>query len=199
MANPEITFNSVTLAFPHELTGYTGPRRVHDRSFNASGGNVVEQVVHRSFFRVGIELANFDSEQFRNDLEAWWAWAGQGKQYAFALDSGDKVDTTLDGAAAAGQKVIPLTSTTGIVVGRKYRVRESDDTEQEIVEVASVAAGVSVTAVNNLVYAYASGDIFRSIDYFPKVKTRDREFPVAENQGPPTWNLAHTFEQDEGA
>lgn len=198
MANPEFVFNAVTLAFPHQLTNYTGPKRIHDRSFNPSGGNIIEVVVHRSFFRIGIELARFDNEQFRHDLEAWWTWAGQGNQYAFAFDSADKIDTTLDAAAAAGQKVIPLTSTTSIVVGEKYRIREADDTEQEIIEVASIIAGVSVTAVNNLIFSYASADIFRSRDYFPKVKTADSEFPVTENPGPPTWNLQHTFEQDEG-
>ena len=72
--------------------------------------------------------------------------------------SGSGVSTTLDGSAASGQKVIPLTATTGITAGMTGYV--TDGTNAESVTVASVSAGVSVTAVADLVHSYVSGDSF---------------------------------------
>ena len=52
--------------------------------------------------------ARFATSVYRQ-LFAWWSWARQGKPFSFSLDSVNSFDTTLDGSAAAGQKVIPLT------------------------------------------------------------------------------------------
>lgn len=70
------------------------------------------------------------------------------------------VDTTLDGSAASGQKVIPLTATTNIIVGANYKVIGSAGSET--IEVASIVAGVSVTAVDNLTFSYVSTDTFKN-------------------------------------
>ena len=85
--------------------------------------------------------------------------------------------TTLDAAAAAAQKVIPVGSTTGFSVGDECLIRAVDnDDEYELVLIASINAGVSVTALNNLYYSYTSSDIFRHKGYFPTVTTLDKEF-----------------------
>ncbi len=179
MANPEIVYDGKTLAFPQTISAMAR-QRIGERSVAVSTGGKAGSVFEHAFDEVEIEMDIFDDRDFFRDLQPWWAWAAQGQEYAFALDSADKIDTTLDGAAAAGQKVILLTSTVGIAVGTKYRVRSDDATKEEIIEVASISAGVSVTAVDNLVFSYASGDFFRSEDYWPKVVSLDDEFPAVE-------------------
>jgi len=176
---PKIVWNGNTLSFPGKPTLYRYQRRaVRDLVF--SGGGVSDVNLHHQFDEVRIALENFEETQFEADLHAWWSWAARGQPYQVALDDSETADTTLDGSAAAGQKVIPLTSTTGITAGKKYLIRESAGEEEEIVEVASISAGVSVTALNNLKFGYLTGDIFRSRDYFPKMVSLDSDLPVQE-------------------
>ena len=179
MGLPEIVYDSKTLAFPQTISAMERVRK-SARSVQISTGGKAGSVFEHAFDEVSIEMDVFADRDFYRDLQPWWAWAAQGNEYAFALDSADKIDTTLDGAAAAAQKVIPLTSTTGIQVGVKYRLRSDDATKEEIIEVDSISAGVSVTAVDNLIWPYASGDFFRSEDYWPKVVSLDDEFPAVE-------------------
>lgn len=76
----------------------------------------------------------------------------------------DSVDTTLDdaaGATASNPTLIPLTSTTGIVVGRSYVVTNALG-QSERVEVVGISANVSVLVRNPLVRVYASGAAFKS-------------------------------------
>lgn len=194
MANPSIVWNANVLNFPGPLTGIADPRKAR-RFLEMSDGKVHATQVRTSFDEVRIALANFEDAAFEADLHAWWAWAKQGNQYAFAVDNDDTIDTTLDGAAAAGQKVIPLTSTTGIVAGKKYRLIESAGHNDEIVQVDTIQAGVSVTALNNLRFGYASADVFRSRGYFPKVVALESDRPWQENPGL-TWTLEHAFRED---
>lgn len=198
MANSRIVWNGNTLDFPNPLTGYRASRP--SRRFVAmSDGKVHETSLRTTFDDVRIRLANFDDVDFEADIVAWWAWARAGNQYAFALDSTDTVDTTLDGAAASGQKVIPLTATAGIVVGNKYKIRQAIGNDEEIVHVASIIAGVSVTARDNLKYTFASADIFRTRGYFPKMiaAPAETELPVTENPGL-TFTLEHRMVEDAG-
>jgi len=116
------------------------------------------------------EAITFDShfqESVYRQLIAWQAWAEQGKAFSFAMDSTLTKDTTLDAAAAAAQKVIPLTSTADLSVDDVCFIRSADRTKYEIVVIASISAGVSVTVDDNLIYAYASGDTFRHWHYWP--------------------------------
>jgi hypothetical protein len=107
--------------------------------------------------------------------------AGQPHNIFYSLLTGtfckaaDTVSTTLDGSAAAAQKVIPLTATTGIAVDGEYLIRKADGSYQEVVKVASISAGVSVTAHNNLARAYASSDLFLNTP-----------FPLTDYRGLPT-------------
>ena len=43
-------------------------------------------------------------------------------------------------------------------------------------EIASISAGVAVTAVDNLVNSYTSGDVFRHWRYWPDVVSLDKMF-----------------------
>ena len=69
--------------------------------------------------------------------------------------------TTLDAAAAAGQKTVPVTATTGIAVGDVlWPVNALGQTEPVVVD--GVTSGVSITARHNLRHAYASNDVIAS-------------------------------------
>ncbi|MCK9326036.1 MAG: hypothetical protein M0P69_11150 [Bacteroidales bacterium] len=141
---------------------------------NLSGTGVVEQIN-----QYGIQEYIFDAyfqDTIYYDLWAWWSWARQGKVWGFSKDSGKTASTTLDGAAASGQKVVPLTATAGLAAGDICLIATAADDAFEIVEVATVSAGVSITAVENLKFTYASGDAFRHINYFPSVVSTDTEF-----------------------
>ena len=71
-------------------------------------------------------------------------------------------NTTLDDSASSGQKVIPLTATTSINGGEKYRIGPNSIGQFEDVTVDTLTSGVSVTVRDDLNYSYASGDVFRS-------------------------------------
>ena len=195
MGFPKIVYSGVTVNFPHPLTAYEFRRR-SDREMDFSGGGIAAAQLHHQYDQARIVIANFDSAAFEAQLHPWWSWAVRGKAYAFALDDTETADTTLNGAAAAGQKVIPLTLTTGITVGKQYLVRELAGHEEELITVASISAGVSVTAVDNLIFGYLSGDIFRSRDYLPKLVSLDDEFPLRQHIT--TWSLDHQAREDLG-
>jgi len=132
----------------------------------SGSGKYIETIVQFAGFEG--ELDCYFKEPAYENMVAWWSWAMQGQ--LFAIDATGLVtpgNTTLDGGAAAAQKVIPLTSTSGLSAGDKCLIRNTDRLVYEIVEIASVSAGVSVTAVANLKQTYASGDGFRHLVYFP--------------------------------
>ena len=134
---------------------------------NMSGSGKSESIVQYGQI-FGIFDARFSESVYRQ-LIAWRSWAEQGKEWSFTMDHNNVANTTLDGAAAAAQKVIPLTATTSISSGDIMFIRTAAGTEYELIEVDSVSAGVSITAVDNLVYTYAAADICRHWDYFPSV------------------------------
>jgi hypothetical protein len=64
--------------------------------------------------------------------------------------------TTLGGAAASGQRVVPVTSTAGAAVGMPFDLISA--TNSIVAQIASVQAGVSVTTVDPLSSSFAIGD-----------------------------------------
>ena len=87
------------------------------------------------------------------------------------------LNTTLDGSAVSGQKVVPLTSTSGFTAGDVAFIRAEDaDDEFELIVIDSVDATVSITSTTNLIYSYEATDSCRHKDYFPSVVTLDRMF-----------------------
>lgn len=71
------------------------------------------------------------------------------------------LDTTLDGAAAAGQKTVPLTATANIATDEYGMIGEGNT--MEIVDVETENAGVDIVAKSNLWKAHASGDVFKEL------------------------------------
>jgi hypothetical protein len=193
MGVPQFEFDNKTLDFPVAISTLEKETEF-ERSLQVSTGGKAGSVFERRLDVVTIGLDNFAERDFYRKLQAWFAWAGQGEEYGFALDKDKKINTTLDGTAAAGQKVIPLTSTTGIQVGDFYKVFSVDFTKYEIIEVDSISADVSVTAVENLIWAYASGDFFQTEDYWPKVVSLDDTFPAVE-RAHGTFEFEHEFRE----
>ncbi len=169
-----ITYNSVNIDLLPDVDGLDTIYK-HERHQRRSGSGKIQ-----TFNVYGIQEMSFAAifyEATYKDLIAWWSWARQGKVWAFGMDSSNTGNTTLDGAAAAAQKNVPLTATTGFVANDVCLIRAVDnDDEFEIVDIASVDAGVKIVADANLVFSYAANDIFRHWDYWPSVKSLDKEF-----------------------
>lgn len=145
-----------------------------ERDQQRSGSGMIETISHYHIIE-GYFDAYFTEAIYR-DLLAWWSWAGAGQPWSFCMNTDEDSATTLDGSAAAGQKVIPLTDTTGFTAGDVCLIRSNDRFTFEVVVIASVSAGVSVTAVANLKSAYVSGATFRHLEYFPNAISLDDEF-----------------------
>lgn len=171
---PRITYNSINIDL---VTGKTGLSIIptQERMENNSASGKIETI--NLYGRFTYEFDSYFARSVYYDLWAWWSWARQGKTWSFALDSADVGSTTLDGAAAAAQKTIPLTATAAFSVGDICLIRAADaDDEFELIEIDTINAGVSVDAVENLNYTYASGDTFTHKDYFASVVTTERNF-----------------------
>lgn len=72
-------------------------------------------------------------------------------------------NTTLDAAVSAGDTVIPVAATTGFAANEKVAIRDSDSTIQEVRNIASVQAGVSLTVSPAIRFAHASGTTAREV------------------------------------
>lgn len=164
------------------------PSHFQQYSQNRSGSGKIEQINE-----YGIEIMSFDALfqiAVERQLQAWWAWARQGKTWSFNMDSDNVGNTTLDGAAAAGQKNVPLTATAAFAGSDECLLRaEDNDDEFEIVIIDSVDAGVKVVATDNLIYSYTSGDTFRHREYWPAVKTLDKDFKPPKDGSWYSWTF----------
>lgn len=173
MAN-RIIYNSQTIDVIISSDGFL-PSLIQERNQNKSGSGKIETINQYGLQTLKVKV-RFSSDVYRQ-LFGWWSWARQGKAFSFNLDSTKTGNTTLDDTAASGQKTIPVDATTEFSEGEYCLIRADDnDDEFEIVEIASVSAGVSVTAVDDLVNNYTSGDIFRHWRYWPEVVSLDKEF-----------------------
>jgi len=114
---------------------------------------------------------------------AWWSKIRRNTEdTTFHFDKDAAFYSALDGAANSGQKVIPVTSTLGSTVGDKlFLFEDGGGGEFEIIEVASIDLNVSVTAVDNLIHSYASGDhIKNSLSFYHLWCINEEYNPVKE-------------------
>ena len=175
-----ITYNGVNIDLQIDEESLV-TKHIQERNQNRSASGKIETInVY------GIQEMSFSaifSEAVYQTLWGWWSWARQGKVWSFAMDTNAMANTTLDDAAAAGQKNIPLTATTGFEAADVCLIKAIDaDDEFEIVVIASVDSGVKVVATSNLVFTYAASDIFRHLDYWPSVISLDEDFnPLRDN------------------
>ena len=195
MANPRIVWNGNNLDFPVPPSSYRAGRRAN-RVLEWSDGGVAGSLLKGFWDEVRLGLSNFDSQSFEDSLRAWWAWAGAGKQWSFALDSGNVQDRTMSSASTT--TAIFLASTAGFVAGNRYLARSATGSFEEVFTVLSITANVSlnISGATPLKNAYVSGDVVRSLDYYPKVVSLDDQYPVARNIT--TWSLDLSFREDRG-
>jgi len=189
MTTFRLTYNNTNVDIKVRRDGFKSPFLQKKNQLRSSSGKI--QTINQH----GIQELNIKailSTAVYKQLFGWWAWARQGKVFSFTMDSTKTGDTTLDDAALAAQKVIPLTGTGDFTVGDVCLIRAADnDDEFELVEIASIDVGVSITAVDNLVYNYTSGDVFRHWHYWPDVVSMDDAFDPDQLQGSSFYE--HTF------
>jgi len=171
MAQGKIVYDSKTLTIP--IAGYSiNLNQQANDNFSAAG--VHEAIAIREWDEITIEFNNITKTQIY-DFYAWWSYARLGNGFSLAIDGDEDETTILDDSAAADQKVIPLTSTTGFAIADYCLIKEANGDDYEVVQIASIDAGVSITAETNLLNTYASADIFRHINYWPTVIVMDKE------------------------
>lgn len=147
-----------------------------NRMDNFSSSGMHEAISIREWDEITIEFNNLDETEIYN-FYAWWSYARLGNSFALAMHSDSDTNTALDDSAASGQKVIPLVSTTGFSMGNYCVIKAAADDNYEVIQIASIDAGVSVTAEDNLLNSYISGDIFRHINFWPTVIVKDSKLP----------------------
>jgi hypothetical protein len=146
-----------------------------ERTINRAGSGLPEFV--SMYGDTMIEVDAFFNDTVCNQLTTFfWSWARYGNYFSFAVDNANIVSTTLDDAAAAGQKVIPLTATTGLAADDICLLIDINSGKREVVSIDSISAGVSVTVDSNLNFAFAADDIFRHLNFFPYVYFDDDSF-----------------------
>jgi len=175
---PRITYNSINIDVE---VGQGSLKSISQQVFNQnrSGSGKIETIS-----QYGIEVLTFDAyfdfDTYRALYGWWWTWARDGQKWSFAMDSSNTVDTTLDAAAASAQKVIPLTTTTGLTAGDYAIIKTAANDSRELVEIDTISAGISVTAVDNLVGSYASGDSLTHFEYYPSCINTKTDFDVVQ-------------------
>ncbi len=163
-------------------------RSRHEGSIEYSGSGVYEAVSQYGIDEIMIDV-RFQEAAYRQLYNWWWTWARHRRVFALAMDTTKMASTTLDGSAAAGQKVVPVTATTGLVAGDSIQLRSATTAAREIHLIASVSSGVSVTTTENLLGPLVSGDICRHNHYFPSLICTDEDF---EPKRSGLW-YSHTF------
>ena len=175
MGQPRLTFDGHNIDGIRLSTQGMQWRHRHEKNENISGSGVIETINQYGVIEVYVDA--FFSEATYRELMAWWAWARNGESFSFAYDRDLTANTTLDGAAAAAQKTVPLKTTVGISADDWLFIKATDnDDEFEVFQVDSVSPGVSVTSKTNLIYSYTSGDICRHEKYFPALITKEDSF-----------------------
>ena len=164
---------------------------MQERNDNYSSAREHEAIVFEEWVEIKVVLEKLTRAQY-NAMYAWWAYARQGQNFSFAMDSTKTGNTTLDDTAAAGQKVVPLTGTGDFTVGDYALIKQASGDDFEVVQIASISAGISVTLENNLEYSYAANDIFRHQLYWPDV-TLENDSLDLPMQGPPRYDISFTM------
>jgi len=169
-----ITYDGNNVDIKVRRDGYKFNHKQQRNQLRSSSGKI--QTINQHGIHE-IEITAIFATSVYRQLFGWWAWARQGQEFSFTLDTDKTGNTTLDDSAAAAQKTIPLTGTGDFSAGDICLIRAADnDDEFEVIEIDSVSVGVSVTALSDLVYSYTSGDVFRHLDYWPDVISLDDAF-----------------------
>jgi len=197
MANSRIVWNANTLDFPGPLDARSSFDRKSLRSLSMSDGKIHSTNRRLTFFEGRMVMQDFDSAGFEAGLVAWWAWAVQGKQYAFARDSGKLYDSTAAAQVSIGDTTVQVASTTGVTVGDWMLLLSAAglaDAHKFLVSaLLTTPTRIQFTGYASK-YLFPVGAVVRHEHYFPKVVSLDDDYPVVE--GLATWSLDHKFRED---
>ncbi len=86
----------------------------------------------------------------------------------------------LDECSIIPKQKVTLTSTDGVLVGNAYRLRETTGLDDEIVIVDAVDSATVIELQDPPKFAFASADIFRSVDYHPALHIPKKKQPFRE-------------------
>jgi len=167
---------------------------IQNSNENRSGSGKLETILLNSRMEIKFN-AILTGAQYRQ-MFPFFAWARQGYEFAFTVDTTLMTSTTLDGGAAAGQKTIPLTSTAGFTAGDYCFIRNADnDNAFEIVQIDSVTPAVSIAAEDNLIYTYSSADTFRHWRYWPTARLVNTTFNPKDMASSGFYDFAYHIEE----
>lgn len=175
MGVPTIYFGSKTIALSpsNQNVSRTNWRQQIDMKQITVANRAVSGIEERLNVRLDLMvsmgwrgfLTSADATIKRN-LQQWQSYAQEGGAWYFALDSSDKVLTTLSASASAGASSVVVTDATGIVANRQYILRGS--TRPELIKVGSgYVSGTTIPLTETLINDWFSGDRFRSEFYWP--------------------------------
>lgn len=171
-----------TITFPYELTEYEH-RRVADQRKTRTVGGV--EVTHRGHaydtVNIGINQMPVD-DTFYEAMVAFWAWAGTGGRFGFAMDNFTAAFSGLELGEAKGSTSIDLTSPVSDPPGfssfnasRWYRLHRRDGTAEEFILVDSLGISpIELVLLTGIVNSYSVDDFCSDPDtYWNCVASQD--------------------------
>jgi len=123
-----------------------------------------------------MEIDVYITENNYRDAVAWWAWARQGKVFAFANSASNTAATTLASAVSASTTSISVAAASSFAASDEVLIRSA--TNDDVFELAKISAisGSTVTLTSGTNYAYTTGSIFRHSDYWAECIMLDTSF-----------------------
>lgn len=195
MSTPAIVYNGKNVIFP-ENPFQLQPEYPEDRIDILSISKVMQSLnlAPNAVMQYGFRLfENVAQATFKRNLKQWFLWAQNGGSWIFAYDLNLQNITTLNGGVLAGASSVVVTSATGLVVGNQYVIRSK--TNLELVKISGIS-GTTITLVESLNYAYATGSRFRDELYWPaRLNPGDKKSPVVEVP-PLHFNVSLNFMED---
>lgn len=148
--------DSQLIAFPatEDLT-FIQRRKIQEGAIGSSVLGVRRDVNFASYDQVRFDVLDIALESFYEDLERWWSHAKEGEEFSLGFDQDDQFLGCLVADALPGATRLDLTSTEGLVEGRKYLMRNDRlalNSTENLAPNGGFNTGVSgVTAVNSTV------------------------------------------------
>lgn len=172
-----IVWDGNTLALTRPPTAFVVDLDTDRQDADTADGHRVSHL-RRSIWIVDFAYAGPLTLQEEADLWTWWSWAAAGGEFSVARSGTEVASTTLDATAASGQKVVPVTATTGFATGQMVVVTKEDRSYYEVGVIDTVLAGVSVTLTANLKQDFAEDDVLRHYYYLPLVTSYNAKCPI---------------------
>lgn len=150
----------------------TSYRQERNRNMAASGKTETINIY-------GIQEMDIDfyiSEDNYRDAVAFWAWARQGKAFAFANSASDTGSTTIASAISASTTSVSVSSASSFAASDEVLIRSaSSDDAFELAKISAISAS-TITLTAGTKYAYNANSIFRHKGYWGSCVMVDTTF-----------------------